>query len=78
MNQKIKTLWRKAGAEMMPANTAQGTFENFMETFAAMIVKECAEFVGHDDKGRDAMLNSFGIDPDQWWQEYIDSHLGGK
>ncbi len=70
MNERIKNLAEQAGfalwedEEWKPHGEVidwSSRYDDELEKFAKLIVRECARFCGHDPSGVDAMFNHFGV-----------------
>ncbi len=60
MNEQIKELMKKQC--YVSVADRDGDSEYDMEKFAALIIKECANYAFSDDQERNAMLKHFGVE----------------
>lgn len=61
MNEIVKSIWNKAASSHEQADTSWQTQQNFLNRFAELIVKECAEICleANDHKN---ILRHFGLE----------------
>jgi hypothetical protein len=59
MNERIQELFEQVADNFDPEDCMVS--EEFLETFAELIVRECAAYAFSDDQDHKAMLNHFGV-----------------